>query len=826
MKLIVRNARSSHPILVILRFLFWGLVSGTLLAGMGGAGLYVFLSRDLPEIPPFDAIRLGSVSSIAADAGMLLGESFTQRRYLVSMDRIPDILVKAVIASEDERFFEHSGTDLRGIMRALVSNLRAGKVKEGASTITQQLARSLLLSNERSFKRKAREGILARRLEDIYTKDQILALYLNVIYLGEGCYGVEAASRMYFGRPAMELTASQAATIAALPQSPSSVTPWRSPDELKHRRDRVLNRMQMAGALTSDQAAAAIEEPMTSSQPRDNLGDRFPFVAMDALGILKPMIRTSDANVLVGGNNLHAETTIDAGLQFQADLAAFEAAMKLSMRQGWRGPVARLEPSTHEQFLKRNREWIQGHAAYVGASGANPLLALVTDVSRTSASVSLTVDIGGEIPLEQMKWAVPYTEFDGERLTDKKGSLSLDGNLKDATEALQRGDVVLVMPAIDPKAGPLPGMYRLIQFPAVQAALVAMDQRTGYIKAMTGGWDFDDSQYNRVYATRQTGSVVKPVYYSRAYDIGIPPSTVLSGAPFKDGSWNPTGTKASEDMTLFLGLTRSENRISLRAYRLVLDSDSVDGMNEWATRLGLVDAFKGYPSEALGIEQKPAHMMKAYGVFASGGLGVEPTLVKTIGNDDGRIISDHRSSRDPLTSIIDSIGIELEAATEARRRVITTEAAFITAANLRNVAREGTGRAARQLQRSVFGKTGTLSFDVWFAGWTHELTTVAWMGQDNQNRFLGRNRFESGVVAARSALPMWIDFIEHAAGGRQPVDDLDPPPPGIVFAEIDPQTGLLSRDEGIVMPHIAGTEPQDLSPLPIETIPWVQAAFF
>ena len=196
--------------------------------------------------------------------------------------------------------------------------------------------------------------------------------------------------------------------------------------------------------------------------------------------------------------------------------------MKLSMRQVG-APVARLEPSTHEQFLKRNREWIQGHAAYVGASGANPLLALVTDVSRTSARVSLTVDIGGEIPLEQMKWAIPYTEFDGERLTDKKGSLSLDGNLKDATEALQRGDVVLVTPAIDPKAGPLPGMYRLIQFPAVQAALVAMDQRTGYIKAMTGGWDFDDSQYNRVYATRQTGSVVKPVYYSRAYDIGIPP---------------------------------------------------------------------------------------------------------------------------------------------------------------------------------------------------------------------------------------------------------------------------------------------------------------
>jgi penicillin-binding protein 1A len=356
--------------------------------------------------------------------------------------------------------------------------------------------------------------------------------------------------------------------------------------------------------------------------------------------------------------------------------------------------------------------------------------------------------------------------------------------------------------------------------------MIAVDQRTGYVKAMTGGWDFDESQFNRTQASRQTGSVVKPIYYSRAYDIGIPPSTVLSGAPFKEGTWNPTGTRSTEDMTLYMGLTRSENRISLRAYKLVLDNDSVDGINGWATRLGLVDAFKGFPSEALGIEQKPADILKSYAVFASGGLEVHPTIINSITDDQGVMLTDNRSPRDPCVGIMDALRLELARPFDTQRRVITREAAYITAANLRNVTREGTGRAAKQLQRDVFGKTGTLSFDVWFAGWTHEITAVAWIGQDEHNRFLGRNRFESGVVAARSALPMWIGFMGRAAGGRPPVDDMEPPPAGIVFAEIDPLTGLLSRDEGIRMPHIAGTEPQELAPLPMETIPWVQTAYF
>ncbi len=827
MKLVFGNARSSKALPVILRLAAWAVLSFTMLVGMAGAAAYVYLSRDLPEIPPFGSIRFGTASSIADERGLLLGEVFSERRYLTSIDAIPELLVKAVLSSEDERFFEHSGTDLRGIARALIANLRAGKVREGASTITQQVARSLLLSGERSFKRKAREGIIARRLEDIYTKDQILAIYMNIIYLGEGCYGVEAASRVYFGKTAMDLTVAEAATIAALPQSPSSVTPYRAPEELTRRRDRVINRMLENGSISPEQAAAALQTPITVISQNDNLRDRAPFMTMEAVTAIKPWTsRTSRAGMLAGGSALYVETAVDMGLQLAADRAAWRGAVDMATRQGWIGPIATLQTRDFERFLERNGAWIETHPGYPVMDPDYPLLALVTSVEKDGADVSLTAGRSGRIPLELMKWATPYTRFDDKTVTERHGNLSLDGRLKDAMSALEVGDIVLVVHESGGGSDGDTEQFRLTQFPAVQSAIVAMDQRTGYVRALSGGWDFDESQYNRTRAVRQTGSVVKPVYYSRAYDLGIPPSTVLSGAPFRDGNWNPVGAKSTDDMTLYMGLTKSENRISLRAYRLVLDIDKVDGLNEWGKRLGLKDPFKGYPAEALGIEQRPADVLKAYAVFASGGLDVEPVYQKLIVDDAGGILVDNRSSRDPTIGLLESIRLETARPFDTVRRLITREAAYITADNLRNVAREGTGSAARKLGRPVFGKTGTLPYDVWFAGWTHEMTAIGWIGQDTHDRFLGRNRVSGHVYASSTALPMWIEFMGPAAGARDPVDDLQPPPPGIVFVEIDPETGLLSRDEGIVMPHIEGTEPTELSPMPVETLPWVESAMF
>lgn len=827
MKLVVGNARSSNAFKVILRLIVWGGLSLFMLGGMAGAAAYVYLSRDLPTIPPFETIRFGTVSSISDERGLLLGEVFSERRYLTPMDRIPDVLIKAVLSSEDERFFEHSGTDLRGIARALIKNAIAGKVREGASTITQQVARSLLLTGERSFKRKAREGIIARRLEDIYTKDQILALYLNLIYLGEGCYGVEAASRMYFGKTAMNLTVSEAATIAALPQSPSSVTPLRAPEELTRRRDRVINRMLENKSVTPEQAAAALQSKIEVVPQNDNLRDRAPFLTMEAVTAVKPYTsRSAKTGILVGGGNVRVETAIDMGLQIAADRAAYQGAMEMSMRQGWAGPVASLQARDFERFLSRNGAWIDSHPEYLERDSNNPLLAVVTAVDKKGADVSLSTARKGRLPLESMKWAVPYTAFDDKNLTDKHGNLSLDGKLKDASAALDVGDVILVMPEDGDLAVDDPESFRLVQFPKVQSSIIAMDQRTGYVKALSGGWDFDESQYNRTRAVRQTGSVVKPVYYSRAYDLGIPPSTVLSGAPFREGNWNPVGSSSTEDMTLYMGLTKSENRISLRAYKLVLDIDKVGGLNEWGKRLGLRDPFKGYPAEALGIEQRPSDVLKAYAVFASEGLDIEPAWQKLIIDDAGGILVDNRSPRDPTIGILEAVRLEAARQFDTGRRLITREAAYITADNLRNVAREGTGSAARKLGRPVFGKTGTLPYDVWFAGWTHELTTIVWVGQDTHSRFLGRNRAHGNVYASSTALPVWIDFMSAAAGGRPAVDDMQPPPPGIVFVEVDPATGLLCRDEGITMPHIEGTEPVELSPLPVDSLPWVESAFF
>jgi len=827
MKLVVANAKSSNPMVVILRFVLWAGLSLVLLVGMAGAAAYVYLSRDLPAIPPFESIRFGTASSITDDQGLLLGEVFSERRYLMPMDRIPGILVKAVLSSEDERFFEHSGTDFRGIIRAVVINLRAGKVREGASTITQQVARSMLLSGEKSFKRKAREGIIARRLEDIYTKDQILAIYLNLIYLGEGCYGFEAASRMFFGKTSADLTIAEAATLAALPQSPSTVTPLRAPDELLRRRDRVINRMAENGSITMQQAAEALQSSISIIPQVDNLRDRTPFMTMEAISAIKPWTNAAaGTSILVDGSNVHAETTIDVGLQLASDEAVLDGAMQMSMRQGFAGPVARLGAADFDRFLSRNGDWIAAHPEYVSQETGNPLLAVVTGVDRQGADIALTASRKGYIPLESMKWAVEYTKFDEDTLSERRGNLSLDGRLRDASTALTAGDVVVVLPGESEPGHEGPENFRLAQFPTVQASIIAMDQRTGYVRALSGGWDFDESQFNRTRAVRQTGSVVKPVYYSRAYDLGIPPSTVLSGAPFREGNWNPVGAESTEDMTMYMGLTKSENRISLRAYKLVLDIDKVEGLNQWGTRLGLRDPFRGFPAEALGIEQKPADMIKAYAVFASGGLDTEPLYLKLVTNDNGDILLDNRSPRDPTVGILEAVRLEAARPFDTARRLITREAAFITAENLRNVTREGTGRAARKLGRPVFGKTGTLPYDVWFAGWTHDLTSIAWVGQDTHTRFLGRNRAKGNVYASSTALPMWINFMTSAAGDRQGTDDMERPPPGIVFVEIDPQTGLLCRDEGIMMPHIEGTEPQELSPLPIETIPWVQAAYF
>ncbi len=786
--------------------------------------LYAWFARDLPVIPPFEAIRFGTVGTVRAAHGQVLAEVFEERRYLLPRERIPDRLVNAFIASEDARFFEHSGLDLIGIARAVVTNLRAGRVREGGSTITQQLARSLLLGHERTLTRKVREAILARRIEDIYTKDQILLLYLNLIYLGEGTYGVQAAARGYFGKDVSDLTLSEAAVLAGLPQAPSRLNPVADPEGTRARRDRVLRRMLEAGMITPAEEAEARKEPIRTIPRRDNLGDRAPVPTIEVLESLKPFLGSED-NPLRSAGGLVVETTVDLGLQLLAQETVFGAAAALARRQGYRGPIARLTPDRYDEFLERNRRWLEDHGMWPEWPRGRLLLALVREVSRDGATVAVGPGIVGSLPLDGMRWAIPYTEFPvvdpatGER--KEVARVSLDGRVKDATEVLRPGDVILVTPAAPRGQGRVKGassvpesghVFDLAQFPGPQAALVVVEPRSGALLAVAGTTDFDLSQVDRTRSVRQSGSAIKPAYYSKAYDLGIPPSTLVSGAPFREGAWAPTGDKGAPDMTLFEALTRSENTVSLRVFRMVLDRVGVEGLNSWTEGLGLGRPFRGFPAEALGVDVTPRGMASMMATFAAGGVRPELTLVKTVRDGQGRLLVDRRSARDPMTPVLDALAREVAAGPDAARRTVTREVAYLVAANLRRVAESGTASRARRLGRPVCGKTGTLPFDVWFAGWTHEVAAVLWVGQDSRERFLGRSQSSGKVYGADTALPPWIEFVRAASEGRPVVDDLARVPEGVIVVDVDPATGLLARDRGIPVPHLAGTEPTEPAP--------------
>jgi len=833
----ISNPRAGGPIAAILRFLVVAAVCGSIAAAEGAAGLYVWFARDLPTIPPFSAIRFGTVGTIRAAHGQVLAEVFEERRYLLPRERIPDRLVQAFLASEDARFFEHAGLDLVGIARAVWANLRARRVREGASTITQQLARSLLLSQERTFHRKIREAILARRIEDIYTKDQILLLYLNLIYLGEGYYGVQAAARGYFARDVSDLSLSEMAVLAGIPQAPSRLNPVANPVAARERRDRVLRRMLESGFITAQEEAAARAEPVRAAARRDNLGDRAPIPATEAIEQARPFLAQHEtANPLLNPGGLTVETSIDLGLQLVAQRIAFQAALDLSKRQGYRGPVAHLPAGRVQDFLERNQKYLQSRGWLPDLPDGVLFLAHVDAVTPDGAEVSLAPDLRGFLPLAGMRWAAPYTEFPIEDPSTgsrrELPSCSLDAQVRDATTVLKPHDLILVTKAAPQKperprkkaAEPEPAAqnespgirFDLAQFPTPQAALCAADYRSGALLAVAGGTDFDLSQVDRTRSLRQIGSVIKPAYYSKAYDIGIPPSTVASGAPFRQGSWMPTGTKGADDLTLFEALTRSENTVSLRVFRMVLDRVGVEGLNDWADRMGLGRPFQGFPAEALGVDATPRGVLTMVGTFAARGVRPEWTLVRAIRDADGRYLVDRRSARDPNTPLLDAIAREVAAGSEAPRRAMTPEVAYLISANLRRVAESGTASRARKLGRPVAGKTGTLPFDVWFAGWTHELAAVMWIGQDQRERFLGRSRESGRVFGADTALPPWLDFVRIATGARAVVDDLAAVPDGVTVVRVDPSTGLLAREGGIPMPHLAGTEPTAFPPPPEE----------
>lgn len=723
-------------------------------AAVAGALVAWALRDALSDLPDFESLRQYRppvVTTVWSRDGILMAEFAEERRKVVALEDLPDHVVRAFLAAEDSKFFSHEGLDWKGIVRAAAANLREGRIVQGGSTITQQVAKSLLLSPERSYRRKIREAVLALRIERNLSKPEILHLYLNQIYLGHGAYGVESAAEVYFGVSARELSLAQASLLAGLPQAPSRYNPHQGPERALERRQYVLTRLAEEGWITTIEAAAAAAEPLELSRTRNPYGTVSPHFSEHVRRVLEA--RYGTAALHRGG--LRVITSMDSRLQAAAQEALRRGLEEMDRAQGYRGPLDRLEPPASGQFA-------QGE---VPAPQARTR-ALVRRVDASGA----TVLVGGlELPLPagRMSWAVP------------RGRTPPD--------VLRPGDVILCDLEHDPE-GVL--VARLTQEPQIDGALVSLDPRTGEILACVGGYDFSRSQFNRaVQAQRQPGSAIKPLIYAAAVEKGYSPSTLIYDSPVVydspdlDDKWKPRNY--SEQFygatTLREALVHSRNVVTVKVLRDI----GVPYAVSFLQRLGIRSPISPDLSLALGASTvSPLELASVYGLFATGGVLREPTFVLRVDDRDG--------------SALEAFSLQKQAP------VLRPETAYVLTHMMQAVIQEGTGRQASGLGRPAAGKTGTTNDnrDAWFLGYTPDLVTAVWIGYDD-SRSLGR-----GETGGRAAAPVWLDFMRAAVKGR-PAADFGVPE-GVEFARVDAETGYLAGSftaKGFTAAFVRGSVP-------------------
>jgi penicillin-binding protein 1A len=789
---------------------------------------YVYLKPALPDVDTLRDVQLQVPLRIYTRDARLIASIGEQRRIPVQYDQIPKRLVQAFLAAEDDRFFQHHGVDWQGILRAAFKNLRAGGVRQGGSTITQQVARDMFLNpRERDMKRKMSEVYISFLMEAEFSKEEIFSLFANKTFLGERAYGVAAAAEVYFGKPLDQLSIAEMATIAGIPSAPSTVNPVASPEKARNRRAYVLGRMLALGFITQaehDQAnASAVESHLHG-----------PSIEVDAPYVAE-LVRADmqskyGEGVYTGGYKVY--TTIDSRLQLAAQVALRTGLLEYDRRHGFRGAKARL---TLQQAPSRDSlDAALDRFPVVG--GLRP--AVVLKVEGKAADVYLKGLGLVTLPWEKLAWA--RRELPGEKVDRAPTS---------AAEILSRGDVIYTV-------GNTAQNLQFVQVPEAQSALVSLDPKDGAVVALVGGFDFYQSKYDRVtQARRQPGSSFKPFVYAAAFDKGFTPASVVLDAPIvidsadSTSSWHP-----NEDANKFFGplrlreaLAKSRNLVSVR----LMQDIGVGYVRSYVTRFGFETAE--LPDDltlALGTaEVSPMRMATAYSTFANGGFkidsyhidrvedGAGKTLFQadpaiacagcsraagaTAENDGTPAISaaaaatvpafapakdPGKPSRSAFLDADESDGKTLLPAKKLAPQVLRPQVAYLLADMMADVIRHGTGVRARALNRDdVAGKTGTTNdhHDAWFSGFNGDLVTTVWVGFD-QDRTLGD--LEEG---GRTAVPIWVYFMHEALAGapRHSV----PVPDGIVTVRINPETGMLaSADDpnGIMEKFIEGNLPK------------------
>ncbi len=764
-----------------------------------GVALYGFwyFGRSLPDHKQLADYEPPVMSRVYAGDGRLLVEYAIERRVFVPVEAIPRRVVNAFIAAEDQHFYTHPGVDPVGIARAAITNVRnfgSGRRPVGASTITQQVAQNFFVSKEVSLRRKAREAILALRMERAFTKDRILELYLNEIYLGFGSYGVGAAALNYFNKSLDELTIAEAAFLAALPKAPNNYHPIRRPAAARTRRDYVIGRM-LAEAFISPSEAELAAADIVRVRPRE--ATEIAVADYFAEEVRRELAGRYGEDALYGGG-LSVRTTLDPRLQRIADRTLRAGLREYDVRHGWRGPVTRMDVEI---------DWSPRLSEIKPPPGIGDWrLTVVLELTSDWVDIGFADGTRGIIPFAEMKWARAW----------QKGQ-TRGPSLKQPADALGLGDVVMVEPVAEDSDGvPYPdNSFVLRQIPAISGAIVALDPHTGRVLAMSGGYSFRASQFNRAtQAKRQPGSAFKPFVYMAALDSGFTPSTLVLDAPFVIdqgaglGKWKPANysNKFYGPSPMRMGLELSRNLMTVRLAQTV----GMDRIKAYAERFGVVDDLPEMLSMALGAgETTLMRLSTAYAMIVNGGRRVTPTLIDRVQDRYGRTVYRHDTRVCDLCQATAWTGQAPPRLPDRREQVVAAATAYQMVSMLHGVVQRGTGRRIRELNRPLAGKTGTTndSNDTWFIGFSPDLVVGVYAAFDTP-RPLGDRETGSSVSA-----PIFKSFMADALADQPAIPFRIPE--GILLVRVNPETGLpVKPGEKVLLEAFKpGTVPTELGPL-------------
>ncbi|MGK0290443.1 MAG: penicillin-binding protein 1A [bacterium] len=737
--------------------LFITFLALSLVGSIGIASLLYFLSQNLPDISNLDKPAYDLPTQIYDRNGELIDEYYIERRVLVPIKKVPETMIKALLAIEDSRFYDHIGIDPVRVLGAFVANLKSGKIVQGASTLTQQTAKMFLLSSEKKYVRKLKEALLSLKMENRFSKKRILELYLNKAYFGHGAWGIEAAAGSYFGKSVSNLNLHESALLAGLVQAPSFWNPVRSKKRAKKRRDLVLRMMAHHGFITNARKKIAQNEPITLVNDQKEVFSEADYYIEY---VRKRLIKKYGANQLYRGG-LKIYTSMDLQYQVKAQKALEQGLIDLDKRQGFRGVEKNILNDKKEipeailnKIIEKNRYFIGG-----------TVKGIVSEIKKKHASVTFGKK-KGVIFLDTMKWARPR---------DLKRELSYANRIRDLNDVLKKGDVVTVE-ILDYDQDRKEFIVTIKQTPLDNGAVFVMDPHTGHVLAMSGGLDFKKSEFNRaIQSKRQSGSAFKPIVYSSALDNSYTTASILESSPlvFKDLKrqfrWMPKDYSKTftGKMTLRTALMKSKNIPTVRLSMSV----GLKTIIEYARKLGITTHIPRNYSISLGTSSVTLQeIIQVYSVFANGGSLVKPIFITRIEDKNGKVLVENKP--------------EL-------KQVISKETAYLMTSILHDVVRRGTGRRLQALNRPSAGKTGTTNdfTDAWYIGYIPQMITGIYVGNDSPSKKLGQT--ETG---SRTAAPIWLDFMKYASESLPIIPFKQPA--GIEMVKINGATGLLACKPG------------------------------